>query len=530
MRYLPVICISSLLAACGGGGGGSAGNAGATGAVTSPAMVVSPGSINLGVYPGDSAFVGLAGALAPSITDAVYTKMVDAGRTFGHMEFGNQYNGGYGGYGGHLEIDPGLAVGHHTGKVELHLCRDANCGSEYPGSPVFLPYDVEVRNGENLTPLSAWSGVPDWGTYHGNNAQTGYVPVTLDVSKFSQRWRWSAAGNSQLTAATIANGKVYVGAGSKLYALSERDASVVWSRDFTTPEYLTVSAPAVANGKVYAMLGQSAPGAKMYSFDAATGSQLWAGPSGSYFDRLYAPIVVGGLVLSNASTSALQAFSTINGTSPWQLPGYSQRWSPASDGKYVYTYGSGYPSGMLLVTDPATGHVVKNIQDARFRDLANQLSSAPVLGAPGSVFAVNVGGAYSIDKNQLVNFDVAGGKIKWALDGRYDSTPAYAHGVVYVFNHDPFQLEARAEADGALLWSWVPPSSDNTVADANEILLTNNLLFARMIDRTVAVDLSTHKEVWNLSRPGIRSGTLALSANGVLYITGDTLMIAVNVK
>jgi hypothetical protein len=44
-----------------------------------------------------------------------------------------------------LHTSPTKPAGHYTGTFSVHLCRDAQCGSEYPGSPVSLPYDITVN-------------------------------------------------------------------------------------------------------------------------------------------------------------------------------------------------------------------------------------------------------------------------------------------------------------------------------------------------------------------------------------------------
>lgn len=300
---------------------------------------------------------------------------------------------------------------------------------------------------------------------------------------------------------------------------------------FSALEYPSVGAPAVYGGKVYIMAGQQTSTA-MFGFDAASGSQLFTGRSSAQWETFYAPIVVGDLVVTNAGSGSLQAFKTSDGSSPWWLvTGSTGLWSPASDGQYIYSYNAGNNSGALTVSEIATGNTVKSIADERFQQFAYELSSAPVLGAPGSVFGVNVATSRasadaSYARNRLVNFDVAGGKIKWALEGVYSSTPAYANGVVYLVNHAPFRLEARTEADGALLWNWVPPDAYLPQVDTNELLLTKNLLFVRMLGRTYAVDLASHKDVWKIDK----TGTLALSANDLLYISTDTTVIAMNVK
>jgi outer membrane protein assembly factor BamB len=75
------------------------------------------------------------------------------------------------------------------------------------------------------------------------------------------------------------------------------------------------------------------------------------------------------------------------------------------------------------------------------------------------------------------------------------------------------RLEARAEASGALLWSWSPPTSSET-SYVGDVLLTNNLVFLSTNTTIYAIDTTTHQSVWSLPT----SGYLALSEYGVLYV------------
>jgi outer membrane protein assembly factor BamB len=138
--------------------------------------------------------------------------------------------------------------------------------------------------------------------------------------------------------------------------------------------------------------------------------------------------------------------------------------------------------------------------------------SSPVIGAANSVVALNTGNA---SNNELIDFDTAGGSIRWHIPGRYLGNPAYHAGVFYAWNGNPLQLEARSEADGALLWMWSPPTNTPIQGQQNDVLLTDNLVFVSTGLSTYAIDLTTHQAVWSLPY----GGRLALSDQGVLYLS-----------
>ncbi|UQV46372.1 PQQ-binding-like beta-propeller repeat protein [Janthinobacterium lividum] len=114
--------------------------------------------------------------------------------------------------------------------------------------------------------------------------------------------------------------------------------------------------------------------------------------------------------------------------------------------------------------------------------------------------------------------------LRWSTPGSYPGNPAYADGVIFAANNETLMLEARKEADGTLIWSWTAPSDARSFN--SDVLVTNNLIFVSTATTTYAIDRTTHGSVWSYKA----SGKLAMSANGILYIKGDTTIVAINLK
>src|SRR5205807_1222709 len=92
----------------------------------------------------------------------------------------------------------------------------------------------------------------------------------------------------------------------------------------------------------------------------------------------------------------------------------------------------------------------------------------------------------------------------------------------------PATLLAVNKNTGQTIWTWTPPGvdgstfhyPDNTQGLGEAIFLgspivTNNLVFVSTNLRVYAIDLATHQVAWVYPHPG----PLALSANGILYVT-----------
>jgi outer membrane protein assembly factor BamB len=441
-----------------------------------------------------------------------------------------------------LNISQSLVQGHYTGTVQLKVCNDGTCSTQLGGSPLLVPYDITIDapavNG-GLTTLSPLNGVPAWEMFQGNAAHTGYVPVTLDPTHFASRALKRMA--TFLNPVVVENGIVYVTNPPFLYALRESDLSTLWTFDFSpigvtsSPSGLyALNPPSVNAGKVYVTTcGQQ--NTFLFVFDANTGQLLFQTPFGAQWEHYLAPTVDGGVIFEDGGGyGGMFAFDATNGATLYytSLQQFDE-WTPAVDGTYAYAYIGGqtaYTPAQLNVIDRRSGVLVASILDSTYQWAGYSMHSAPVIGAPGSVVAVNTGNPST---NELIDFDIQNNSIRWHFAGQYRGNPAYHAGKFYAWNAQPLQLEVRSETDGSLLWSWAAPAGSNIQGIENDVLLTDNLVFVSTGTATFAIDLLTHQSAWTLPY----GGRLAMSNQGVLYLaTHDPLddqlgwLAAINVR
>jgi len=504
-----------------------------------PALTLSPASANGTFTAGDPVpfLIKLSATVATGLSFPIYVGVNDSsGTLLGTATLSSEPSNHYTLT---VQANSSLAVGHYTGSFQLKVCHDQSCMQPVLGSPVLVPFDIQIRTNANagLTPLTPWPGVGDWETFQRNAAHIGFVPVTLDPTVFASRWLWTAP-NKQVSTITTAAGRLYVNSGYVTYALSEFDHSIVWQHDFTVDLaginiVATLNPPAVSGGKVF--VTTSPQGATwMYGFDAGDGSPIFKTAFDSQAERYLAPTVDNGVVFEDGGYfGGMYAFDANVGTQSFytMLQQYDE-WTPAVDANYAYAYtgGPGTSPGQLSVLDRHTGALVASIMDPSFRWDGYSMFSAPVLGQPGTVFAVNVGNP---NDNSLLDFDTNAQSIPWQVAGGYSGNPAYGASVLYAVNSSPYRLEARSESDGALLWSWAPQPARSETRFVGDVLATNNLVFVSTNTTTYAISQSTHLPVWSIPV----AGRLSLSANGVLYVVavdsaGDTngTVLAVNLK
>lgn len=443
---------------------------------------------------------------------------------------------GDGSYTLELVTSAGVSPGAYKGLATLSLCADAACVAPEVVPSVDVNFDINVMTatsawpGNHLTALAALPGAADWATFQGNAAHTGFVPITVNPDAFTTRWQLGVASmqvfNAQFNLATVttSGNQFFLAGGNAIVARSEHDASQNWRYDFGGLQFPSSNPPAVSGGVVYVAAGQQSS-TYMFAFDAATGALSFRSKMSSQWENYLAPTVGPQGVYTNAGGyGGIYGFNTSGQQLFFTELDQQSIWTPAADATTVYSY----TGARLTLIDPVTGAVKGTIVDPTFTNYIYVIGGSVVLGAPNSAFAAAYGNSFLNGGgigNTLLHFDTKALAINWQIKGVYPSTPAYANGVVYAANNNPLQLEARDEANGSLLWKWVPPASGDSEFKS-EVLLTNNLVFVSTNQTVYAIDRASRRQVW--SYPVMAN--LALSKNGVLYLEGVNTLTAVNVK
>lgn len=253
LRFRPAhaapLLIAVLLAGCGGGGGGgsSAGNGGGTTTppVTSPALTFTPATVTGSVVAGTSLTVNVNAAVArPSdfSNATVVAQIIDgAGILLPNVQLvqdsASQYHAV-------LQTAPSLAPNNYKGSFSVRLCRDSACASQFPGSPVALPYDITVQPA-GAASFSAVPAMPLTATAKIGGAAPAGVPVAITSGgswSATSGATWlklgatSGSGNATLSVSYDASG---LAAGTYTTELSVSSGSDL----VTLPATLTVQPP-----------------------------------------------------------------------------------------------------------------------------------------------------------------------------------------------------------------------------------------------------------------------------------------------
>lgn len=498
-------------------------------------VTMTPGKIGINAFQGwDGSAVIQLQVAGPKITE-YFVELFDADQVLTGMVMVYKNSLGGGNFKTVVSLNSQLPAGHYAGTVQLKICRDYFCNNPLPGGPWLLPYEFNVSAGAtDQRPVQPLSGVPDWTTYQGNAAHTGYVP--LSVTRFAKRWQWKAPFQSQDTTwalfnkinpIAVANGLVYVttrkgiheaGFDNYVWALSEQDGHTVWQTDLG--EFVDTGPPALSDTHVF--VASSVEGA-MWKLDKATGKVVKREANTS-LGHTYAPTVLGNGVYTNVGSGGLAKFDTETGDTEWMTSTWHKdHWTPAVNNQYVFTYLKSeiccFPEVAFNVIDPATGETLFHIDNPdpdADQSAGYSTYGSPVITSDDTVLSVS--GRPNYGYNHLARFHLPSRSVSWKVSGAFPGNPVTAKGVIYIAQSSPFRVEARRESDGVVLWTWAEPNAlPARILDfqpAGNMVVTDTHVFVSSAKATYAIDLAQHTTAWTYPR----AGELAISSSGVLYI------------
>ncbi|MFC0349923.1 hypothetical protein [Undibacterium danionis] len=553
--------LSLVLIGCGGGtstGGTSTGGAGSQ--VTAPdnGLSLSPSSISLKVFKGESFSTDVLAILNRDFGSEINIKIEDdKGIIQPQIKL---VISGTKSATATLVSKPDLLAGVYDGKIKISLCKDALCSQLHQGSPWFLPYRLEVMNfaeTKDMTALGRITKQENWTSPQVNITNASYLDVTIDPTKILPRFSKSTEFGDLSFALPSSDGLVYIvnndldisvfgtGYRSQLIAVDEQTGSVRWAYKLLYGKN-KIGQPLILGDNIYIYKGYSDStfaNVSLLVIDKQTGvlkAEYRQDVFLEFLESKYLPA-------PSIDPFKLQLNSLIYKNESYGAELYTSSGIFTYKPEEVHTIVNGLKSDRL-------GQLMRNNRDGASsvavsnREYDNQLYGMtnfypivrdglrPVLHSQSEILVHEA--SRSIPDRFLINFDWNRSTQKWDKSGFFRSAVAIRGNEFYVVNFN--QVEGRRTSDGSLLWSWVIPGetqgvisgklpydpslpSSQTFGDHlfNEEILnlfvTNNLLFIGMREHVYAIDTSTHKMVWSFPRGGF----VSMSNSGVLYLANS---------
>lgn len=320
VRNLVVILVMAILAGCGGGGGGggggaSAGNTGSTQPEVPPALTFSTPVLKATFASQSFTTFPVTGSIArPSDFDGatkVYVLVVDdkgvLSPTVNAAVSGTSFSA-------ILSPSTSLAAGLYTGSLSVKLCRDASCASQFPGSPVSLPYEFHV-------------------------APAGYPTFAANVqSPLVARMHYDGQAPASATVTLQATGRSWTGASTAPWAKLDKTSG---SGDATLK--LSYDSTGLAVGEHTATL-------TFTGVDGITSTLPVSLTIDPYQHKILASEVAVAFTSTPARSRLTRSLTVVDNL------GKDVAWSATSDQRWLNVTGSGRTGGansLTLTADPA---------------------------------------------------------------------------------------------------------------------------------------------------------------------------------
>ncbi|RZT08439.1 hypothetical protein SAMN05216319_3147 [Duganella sp. CF402] len=244
--------LAALLTACGGGGGGGGSSGGGTTPNASPALTFTPSTITASALAGTSLTMNVIAAVARPADFSgatVFATITDSNNVI--LPTSSVVRDSDSQYHAVLLSAPTLAAGNYKGSFSVRLCKDSACASQFPGSPVALPYDLTVLPAGSAT-FSATPAMPL--NASAQNGAAAPAPVSVAIAATGRSWTassgagWlklsaaSGTGDASLTVSYDATGLAQ-GSYTSSVSISSND-----NLTLTLPAVLTVLPPGLVLG------------------------------------------------------------------------------------------------------------------------------------------------------------------------------------------------------------------------------------------------------------------------------------------
>lgn len=365
----------------------------------------------------------------------------------------------------------------------------------------------EVNSGTNINDANSKPIVGNWAGKQGNVARNGFQPYRLDEDNFGQLdegVRWSKTFNVGIQPVATGDNHVFVTQGTSygqnsLISLNAVDGRQQWIQELGQNGY--AGAPAYSSGQV--ILLQRSGNNTIQRYDADSGTPAASIAVGYQNDTNRAPAIFDNVVYNHTYSSGMSANRLDTGASVWTSTAAHNGVEFAANENYLfYAY-----SNQINAVNRVTGTTAFTINTE-----ASSVSSL-TLGSRNNLV---------VYQNGLASYDLTTRKLIWQQPYESYGSSSFSIGNGQIYQLVNGTLVSRDELNGKERWSWTP---DNNYLNSN-IVVTLSHIFVANSTTTYALSVATGQLVWSYNL----GGSLALGADGALYIQSGRQLVAINIE
>lgn len=360
----------------------------------------------------------------------------------------------------------------------------------------------EINSGTNINDANSKPVAGDWTGKQGNVARNGFQPYRLDEDNFGLRW--SKTFDASIQPVATGDNHVFVTQGTSygqnsLFSLNAVDGRQQWVRELGQNGY--AGAPAYSLGQV--ILLQWSGNNTIQRYDADSGTPAASIAVGYQNDTNRAPAIFDNVVYNQTYSSGISANRLDTGASVWTSTAAHNGIEFVANENYLfYAY-----SNQINAVNRATGATAFTI------NTDTSSVSSLTLGSRNNLV---------VYQNGLASYDLTTRKLLWQQPYVSYGSASFSIGNGQIYQLVNSTLVSRDELNGKERWSWTPDDSylnSNIVVTLSHIFVANN-------SKTYALSAATGQLVWSYNL----GGSLALGADGALYIQSERQLVAISLE
>ena len=287
--------------------------------------------------------------------------------------------------------------------------------------------------------------------FHHDETNMGYTPDNV-LPPLALNWVFDTDGEligyGVLSSPAVSDGVVFIGSDDcNIYALNATTGVLIWK--YQTEDWVR-STPAV-HGKIVYVASQDG---YVYALHADNGTLKWKyGPAGG-FQLSSSTVEDGRLYVASAfgdGDPRLVALNIENGTLAWEKPLSSQSTPALADG-IVYIGTNGWKGELkVYALNETDGSIIWQYDYYDHVNGQEEFFNTSPTVANGIVYI-----ASGHTSGRIHALNASTGELIWMYESGYVSwsSPAIAHGIVYIGSYSDYNVYALDARTGDLIWKY----------------------------------------------------------------------------
>jgi len=361
-----------------------------------------------------------------------------------------------------------------------------------------------------------------WPTFGASAEHTGFLPIIIGSSSFTQRWQKDLTKAAHQLAVSdgkvVASLKVYA-ENSSIVALDQSTGAELWRTNFLTPSYM--NPPTWHEGSVFFQYTNSGS-SKLYKLSGTNGATTWQAPFTAQSEQYLAPAIDStGVFVNGGMFGGLYGFNLTSGAQTFFNSTLEQvaQWTPTLHNGGLYSF----IRGRVRSHNKTTG------VNAWTLDLGTSMTgysmARTTAAADGYLYLINDVVSVPAGDQEITRVNLTTQTVSWRVRGRFIGTPALAHQAVFAISGSTGDsIRSYDTITGEPVGIYRLPASSSGLH--TQPIITNDSVIAASTTATYLFDLTSR----TLRQSIAFGGNISLAGNTLYIASADGIIRAFGVS